>query len=256
MFLIVFIRTDFELHEAAGKIAGEITRWFGFGFFGKPDINGYEHTRLILAAVTWSLYFEWIFYFSLRVTYFFSGPKARLPFVLGGLGFSLLGTFFLRGGGITYTALFFAGMTAATLIHDGYKPKIDARLGALAALACPTLVFLCFPEVHNGFSVLLLAISFFIICLGNSIFGLLTCRGAQRLGHISYSVYLMQGIVLTLVYWNGAVKNFALSSDVNYWLTAFICGLLLTSGSAVLYGIVERPGIHLGRKLIARVRRK
>ncbi len=150
-------------------------------------------------------------------------------------------------------ALFFSGMAVATFLHDGYTVKIDNRLGAAGVIACLILVTQCFSEVHNGLSIALLAGPFYIICQGNSLFGLLTSNAAQRLGHISYGVYLMQGIVLTLFYWAAPVKTFALSSEAHYWTTTVVCALILTMGAALLYASIERPGIELGRKISAKI---
>lgn len=248
MFIIVFARTGWTLHEPLDKATWAMLRWMGLGLFGKPDINGYVHTTLLILGA-WSLYFEWLFYFSLRITYYAAIRKNKLTLVLAGWGISLIATFIFRGALSTYIALFFSGMTAATLIQEGYKPKIDARIGALAALACVTLVFLCFREVHNGLSLILLAIPFFILCSGNSLFGLLTMAAAQRLGHISYGIYLLQGPVLAVFYASDVIKSFCLISDAYYWLSLFLCSMVLTALASALYVLIERPGIMLGRKL-------
>jgi peptidoglycan/LPS O-acetylase OafA/YrhL len=248
MLLIVFVRTDFTLREPVLKVASSIGRWLALGLRGHPDVNGVRYTTLVLTG-TWTLYWEWLYYFSLRLTSFFAGRKTRLCFVLLGLGTTLALTFFLNGGLTTYIALFFAGMTTATLIHDNFVPKLNPKLAAVMALACLTLVFVFFDTVHNGVSIFLLLTFFFIVCQGNALFGLLTSKAAQRLGHISYSIYLMQGIALTVFYWPDSVRSFALSNDANFWLTVLPCALVLTISAAILHVLIERPGIALGRSV-------
>ncbi len=99
MFTIVFIRTGWSIHESFEKVADEIMQWLALGIMGKPDINGYRTPALILAGVTGSLHFEWIFYFSLRITSFLSGKKVRLPFVLGSWIATIIATFLCMAPG-------------------------------------------------------------------------------------------------------------------------------------------------------------
>ena len=77
---------------------------------------------------------------------------------------------------------------------------------------------------------MLLALFFYLVCSGTSIFGLLTTTPARRLGNISYSLYLMQGLVLTLVFAIDPIRSFAMASPLNYWAIGIVCaGVLLVA---------------------------
>jgi peptidoglycan/LPS O-acetylase OafA/YrhL len=99
---------------------------------------------------------------------------------------------------------------------------------------------------------MLLALFFYLVCSGTSVFGLLTTTPARRLGNISYSLYLMQGLVLTLVFAIAPLRDFAMTSPQQYWAAGIVCVCVLLLGAALGYAFVERPGIALGQRLILR----
>ena len=69
----------------------------------------------------------------------------------------------------------------------------------------------------------------------------------RRLGDISYSVYLVHGLVLTGVFSIDAVRARAMESLASYWLTIALCGLLVVGMAALSYVFIERPGIRIGK---------
>jgi peptidoglycan/LPS O-acetylase OafA/YrhL len=90
---------------------------------------------------------------------------------------------------------------------------------------------------------------FYLVCTGTSLFGLLNTRSAQRLGHISYSIYLLQGIVLTLAFAIPSFRAFAFGSPAAYWIATGVCVVVLVFSSALSYVLLERPGIRAGKRL-------
>jgi peptidoglycan/LPS O-acetylase OafA/YrhL len=84
------------------------------------------------------------------------------------------------------------------------------------------------------------------------LFGLLTARAAQRLGSISYSVYLLQGIVLTLVFAVPPLREFAMRAPANYWLVGLLGACLLIAMAGVTFVCVEQPCIAFGKRLARR----
>jgi peptidoglycan/LPS O-acetylase OafA/YrhL len=99
--------------------------------------------------------------------------------------------------------------------------------------------------------VLLLGIAFYVISSGNTLLGILRAKGSRRLGEISYSVYLIHGLLLTGIFSIEGVRTFALRSLGHYWLTIALCGLVLVLAASLSYVFIERPGINLGKKWAA-----
>ncbi|HHW2245112.1 TPA: acyltransferase family protein [Pseudomonas aeruginosa] len=65
LFLLVFTATGFSLREAPSALLGKMLDWLLFSIPSKPDMNGFIGTFRIVAGVTWTLPYEWLFYFCL-----------------------------------------------------------------------------------------------------------------------------------------------------------------------------------------------
>jgi peptidoglycan/LPS O-acetylase OafA/YrhL len=216
----------------------------------QPDVNGYSATH-VLAGVTWTISYEWAFYASLFVTAVVARSRAHLPLVAAALVLCLIGKSVLDSSVLGFAALFLSGMTVGSLLH-GNKPAPANWLGSALALACLLLIF--FPSLfganRSGYgtvATLALAVFFYCVCSGATLFGLLATRAAQRLGSISYSVYLLQGIVLTLVLTPAPLRTFAMSAVGNYWLVGVLCACVLIAVAGLTFVFVEQPCIALGR---------
>ena len=62
LLLIVATHTNFDTHESYQQLAWEVLDWLAFTIPAAPDVNGYTDTASIVAGVTWTLRYEWLFY--------------------------------------------------------------------------------------------------------------------------------------------------------------------------------------------------
>lgn len=250
MMTIVLARSGFTIQQPQHEFIRDLLKWLLLGLLS-PGFNGDPDARLTLAGVTWSLQYEWLFYAALPFTAWFArARRLRMPFVLGGW---LVAEFFVlksNGGGQSAgVALFFSGMLSATLVRTSQlRPLADPVASAVAA-ALLGLTFTLLPTAYAALPILMLTAAFHLIAAGCSGFGLLTSRPARRLGDISYGIYLLQGLVLALVFAPWAGRGFALASPLQYWLVAALGGLLLVCVALLGYLAIEQPGIRLGRRL-------
>ncbi len=81
------------------------------------------------------------------------------------------------------------------------------------------------------------------MALGNDLFGLLSRRGLKTLGEISYSIYLLHGIVLYVVFTlcNGfAVTGGSVTSYLAFlpFILLLVCGI-----STITFLVIEKPFI-------------
>ena len=253
MLGIVFVRTGLRLHEPATVVVASVLPWLALGMSpAQPDVNGYDAAH-VLAAVTWTLRYEWLFYASLLATSVFARRGRDLSFVVGAACVCLIAKTALHIDAIGFSVLFLGGMTMASLIHRNLKPTLPQNISSALALSCLAVIF---ATCHSGYGTpvaMLLAVFLYLVCGGASLFGLLATAAAQRLGHISYSLYLLQGIVLSLVFAIAPVRAYALRSPLNYWTIGALCACLLVASSALTHVLVERPGIALGRLLVRRL---
>jgi peptidoglycan/LPS O-acetylase OafA/YrhL len=251
MLLVVGVRTNFALQESPFAVWREVTRWLGLGILGLPDVNGYDHTALLMAGVTWTLRYEWLYYFSLPLLAVFATRARHLLFTFTCLVLCLAIYAIKPIPHVLYASLFFCGMTAASLLHEGLRMSADSKWGFAIAAVCLWLLTANFSTVRGVAQVLLLGIAFYVISSGNTLLGIMTAKGSRRLGEISYSVYLIHGLLLTGIFSIESVRSFALRGFGQYWLIIALCGLVLVLVASLSYVFIERPGINLGKKWAA-----
>ncbi len=261
VLVIVFARGGWHLNVPAYQFLKGIIQWLSLGLLRADDINNYKNTNLILAGVMWTLKYEWYFYLSLPVLALAaSKPKIHLPFSAGALVISLayMGTHTEpaeMAPPSVCIALFLTGMTCGSLACNGMAAKIRDSLSSVIVGTLICTVFIAFNSCHNIGVTMLLGGIFYFISSGCSFFGLLTSRPARRLGDVSYGIYLLQGLVLTVVFSVKWARDIALWSPLGHWSVILLCAVLLVVVATVTHVGVERTGIDLGKQLGRAVRR-
>ena len=255
MLAFVLAGTGARLNVSPSQLAGEIGCWLALGFVVGPDVNGYPATSSVLAGVTWTLGYEWIFYLSLPVAALAArGRRAHLPFALAGLAGSLAWTWrFSQPSAFASdpfcVAMFFTGMSCASLRAARIVPPLPDAAASALVLALVVAVFAAFPVAYATGPVILLGLAFFLVASGCTVFGLLASRAARRLGDVSYGIYLLQGLVLALVL--RPLRAASLASPVQHWALVLVCAALLVVLATATHALVERPGIALGKRVAA-----
>ena len=257
MLCIVLSQTGFRLNVRLHELAVQVCFWLGLGMLPRPDVNDFPGTTLILAGVTWSLRWEWAFYLLLPLTALVTrNPRLHLPATLAGLAGSVCWLAFDRvSQDQAYLCLFLAGMTCASLKSKGFPAVLPAMIASPLALSCLAGTLGLFDTAYAAGPVLLLALAFYLIASGCTVFGLLLTRPALRLGNISYGIYLLQGLVFAIVLRPAPMRAMFLASPVRHWLLAFVCAAVLVGVAAVAHAAVERTGIDLGKRVAAKARR-
>lgn len=81
---------------------------------------------------------------------------------------------------------------------------------------------------------------------------MLRTRGALALGECSYGIYLLHGIVLTLLFVEGAGLNNVLSTTALPILLP-LAGLVIACITPLTYLAIERPAIQVGFRIARRL---
>ena len=222
---------------------------------GEPPLAGDAAASEINAGVLWTLRFEWAFYLVILpglavATDLMRGrlPSPALPAAL--LVAALVGgTTHLWVTLMSYLPHFAVGMLA----YEARRvPAIAARLrGRTAAVVAAALLLLTSSRVAFPVGVGLPAFALFFICVacGNDFFGVLRNRGALVLGELSFSLYLLHAILLSLFFVEAGPLAEHLSVAV---LPAAmpLLGLVAVAVSCVTYTMIERPAMRVGRRLV------
>jgi len=256
IIIIVMIKSNWQIQSGWYPFLTQIKHWVWFSLVTIPDINNLKDTFLINAGVTWSLPYEWFFYFSLPLLALLMIKKPKLIYLIIGLAFIFI--FYYKRGGYVETDYFFisflGGAIAPFLIkYTNLKAniytKLKSYLGSLIIIAC--LILICqFKYSMNIYCIVLSSIIFTIIALGNSLFGVLKKPQMRLLGDISYSTYLLHGIILYIAF------NFVFSheklihfTDIEYSFLIFSITPIVVLISYITYSYIEKPGMSIGKKL-------
>jgi len=260
MLVILFVRLGPHLNVPPGQFAKEIIRWSALGLFPARDINGYPQTYLLVAGVTWSLKFEWYFYLVLPLLAVAGRSRLHLPLVAAALAMSLVYAAIEISTPFPHhpilIALFLLGMTCGSLTANGLAAKIAEPYSSVIVVTLVCVTFMSFSSSYTVGAIILLGGAFFLVASGCSVFGILTSRPARRLGDVSYGIYLLQGLILTVVFSSERVREFALASAIGHWAMILLCAILLVLVATLTHVWIERTGIEFGKRLGRALRRE
>ena len=245
--VIVFINTGLQLESSFGHLLYEFARWF---FYVGDTINSFADTGKINAGVDWTLRYEWLFYVLLPVIYLFVGAKKWWPPLLLFVVTLCLYLFPVKGFLIDskFFLMFGLGGATAYLVNSQWVSKAQMQSGWVSLLALGLALGGFFhPKVLSFSHVVIIGAFFMLVALGNDLFGLLKLKGSLLLGEISYSIYLLHGIVLYVVFTVFPVIDV---SGMTYgqfsWLLPVVA-VIAVLVSAATYLLIEKPMIDYGR---------
>jgi peptidoglycan/LPS O-acetylase OafA/YrhL len=224
----------------------------------EPPIFGYRDSKFINANVLWSLRCEWIFYALVLPICAIGGlavkPGRTWLIPAGLLGFSVAGRFFYSGHGfLLFCPLFAAGMIAYEVqVRHGLRAAFASPLACIAGVI--TLVGSSVIELDPTSLLKQLAVSLFFVTVacGNGLFGILRTKGAQVLGEVSYSIYILHGVILSVSFVEvGFLNRFASLRMVPLGLLVLIP--IVTVISIAAFTFIEKPFLEMGKRLAKRI---
>ena len=240
----------------SGPVAGPLLDWVLFTLFTTPNLGGLPDTGLLVAWVTWSLRYEWLFYLALPMIGFLTG-RSRQP-VAALVSAAVVALILQRLHWQTFSPrilLPFAGGIAAA--HWVRAPRLAAlgRIPVAGAVAIAALagVVTLLPGAYSWQATAGLTVFFLVIASGHSLWGLLRLPGLLWLGDITYSIYLLHGLFLWVVLQWFLPRALAASPSVFLGSTVMIDAVLIPVCS-VVFMTIERPGILLGKRHVSRLR--
>ena len=255
MVVLVMISTGWQLRVPVTTFVKELAPWLALGLLGPTDLNGHPATLILIAGVTWSLRYEWLFYLTLPVIALAAGSgSVRLGVALVAMAAGFLWSFhggpYLFGpGDPSFATLFLIGIACACADRSGWAARIDDRLASVVVVALIALLFRICQIAYWPLAMALLGACFYLVISGCTIFGILTRRASKRLGDISYGIYLLQGLVLAALFQFRSIRVFALTSPLRHWLVVLGATALLVCLAALSHTWIERPGIVLGKRI-------
>jgi peptidoglycan/LPS O-acetylase OafA/YrhL len=177
------------------EILGQCGAWMGFSMLGMPSIDGYYSTPVVVAAVTWTLPYECVFYLLLPLL---ALPlRVKMPATTLAIGLAAAVWLAAWSPEPMLCVPFAGGFAVAQVMR---VPRLVAflrqRWCAAAAMIAMTVAILAFPTMYAPVPTLLLFLSLAVVAADNDLFGILSWRLPQALGKWAYSLYMLHGVAL------------------------------------------------------------
>ncbi len=243
--VIVAAKSDFRAHDSLLNLCKYYVEWLFFTIRGAPDINGLKNTFIIVAGVTWTLPHEWKFYGVLPLLSLTQGVRPKWPLLVIA---SVILLFWHPHGAVLES--FIAGLICAILVEKKCLHALaGSRSGHWITLLGLLLGYAVFPESHQDASILFLALAFFLIASGNTLFGLMGWRVSRFLGEMTYSMYLLHGVILFLAFeFYNCVSGSAALGLLWFWGIVLALIPILLGASYLSYKYVELPGMKAANR--------
>jgi len=261
--IITAYQTNFSLRVPFHSLVAELGAWAISGLAGFPNINGFASAQ-INHTVFWTLRLEWEFYILLPFLGWFARRKGPLAILLLCLIPNLvLGNIPAHGSQETFLArvqlfvlmtatCFSVGILAAHLKAERKQwPLLKHPACTLVAVLLLWCVVTYVDPLEGFAESALLAPIFLMVVYGNDFHGLLTSRAMMYLGKISYSVYLLHGIVLYVLVQGLAWHFHWVSLDpFAYWALMAVVGVVVILVASVSYRFLELPFLGKSAKKV------
>ena len=255
MLLLVGVSSHWQLRESLPQLWNHLSTWLAYTISGYPDINHVADTWRLVAGVTWTLVYEWMFYLALPLLALLMGRKPGwLPVVV-----SLLALWWLLDRwhpNLRMIVVFvLGGLTAGVVVKKSWLNQFATSVPAhwLVLLTILT-VLLVFHTAYDIWPTLMLWMVFTMIASGNTLFGLLVNPATRQLGDQAYSIYLLHGMALYVVFHvllgEMQVREWTF---VTYWTTLLSVVPVVVGVSFVTWRGIERNGMLLGQRLSVKI---
>lgn len=257
IILIVMQMSDWKLQVSILAFFKSIVHWLAFTLNEMPYINNYNFTDKINAGVTWSLWYEWLFYFSLPIlSLLISYKKPKLAYVLISIAFIVF--FFVNHILQLYQIYAFAGGAIAAYISKfiSINTKLKDYSASVVVIIC-LLLIRQFNTSKNDYCIILTSITFTLIAIGTSVFGILKLSFIKILGDMSYSIYLLHGIVLFgTFHFIFSADNLKLYTPTQFSFMIFAVTPFIIITSYLGYRFIEKPSMDKSKKIIQKLQFK
>ncbi len=237
--LVALYNSGFEIISIGGFFR-DVFYWFTLGLTTITHFNG-QYIIPINAGIHWTLHYEWAFYLLLPlVALLLKNKYGKLVSIA-----LLIGVLCLPDRG--YWAIFLFGILAAYIIH--YYPSVawfkSHKWSGLVPIFGLVAVYVVNYKPYSYPQYALSLLVFLCFVYGNDLFGLLKLPSAKFLSTISYSIYLLHGIILYFVLHGlNLVYPITSLSPLLYWTLMLLTSIIIILISAVTYRFIEHPFIQ------------
>ncbi len=243
IILICMTITQWTLNVSFSEFFSSVFSWVIFTVNKQDLINNFQNTNFVNAGVVWSLPCEWLFYFTLPIIgLFVLRKKPSAFFILISVVFVV--NFFNQHWLTSDVVYSFVGGAIAPVLNK--YSKFFKRWST--SLPASIIVLVCFFSIGLFFTTndivckLIIIVLFTLVAGGNTVFGLLKSSTLKLLGDISYSTYLLHGIILFVVFcFLIGLDTVVAYSPLKYCMVVFAITPLVVVISYLGFRLIEKP---------------
>jgi len=242
IFLIAGYLTNFKSKIPFSENLLAILSWIFFNVKKGLNINGLEDSFLLNAGVTWTLPYEWAFYFLLPLIALFFKIKVNYKVIMS---FTIAAALIMiiNGASLRHFLPFIGGIIAALVISKNVFGTIlkQKKYTVLAILLIICSVYF-FNSGRKPIPIIITTIAFIIIASGNNFFGILSSTFSRKFGQITYSIYLLHGTLLFILFhFIIGYERAKELTDFEFWSIIAISILPLILISQLTFKYIEHP---------------
>ncbi|WP_161971715.1 acyltransferase family protein [Flavobacterium silvisoli] len=249
ILIMVGYYTYWQQHDSFLNLLKSISSWLFFTVAGASDVNGFKDTFLMNSGVSWTLPYEWMFYFLLPVLALLFRKKVPRKIILL-FTFTFLLILYINQGSARHFMPFIGGIAAAVLLYKfDLKPITEKVVFSFIAIALLAFSVVFFESGRKPVPLISASLFFIIIASGNSLFGLLTNTLSRKLGQITYSLYLVHGTLLFILFFGIiGIEKAAKLNQYEYWGIIALTVIPLLFISQLTFKYIELPMMHFIKK--------
>lgn len=247
-FTVALSRTDFRISQSVGDTVSQVLQWLALGVVKSPAPFLGVDGALAVVGQTWSLRYEWLFYAFLPMLAVFARERWAVGLTAAALLFVLTVDQAIAPPYRFFVAEFLCGMLAASILRKHPSLGGASHIKSAAAVVLIVGAFRFTDTPYSVGATLMLGGFFLLIASGATLFGALITPAARRLGNMSYSLYLLHGLVLTILMTRPAIITFALERNCRMWAAGALVFCSVVVLSMLTYYFVELRGIALGKR--------
>lgn len=233
--IIATVHYNFTHEQNWRRFLGWLKNWLIFRG------NSFEefHSWIVLAGVQWTLLYEWAFYCSLPVIWWLWHRKKLRPMAI--ILVSLITLYIMRRTDLRHYQLFIAALPAVWLAKQNFTRLMHYRRWIDATMLCGFIALFWVSTPGSYPQIICLAVFMIFLTQGFDCFGLLTKHGLCILGDISYSIYLLHGLVLYALFTVWDIYDFSQANFYEFLLFLPLTFALTILLSLTTYHFIERP---------------
>lgn len=236
VFLIIFaifykanlLKIDlFETPKLATLTVLQLSKYI---VFTQPNLP-IKDISTINAGVFWTLIWEWKFYLALPLLAKLYEVKKPLLYL------ALILLCFTSDRRIP--CYFVVGIACAELQQKQIQfTQLQKSILDVVSLVSLGILILMYDNAYGFRQAAISFVAFYCILNGGGLLGLLHLKSAHFLGEISYSIYLLHGILITLMIY--CLPSHRMHEEY-YWLVTMITGMLVILSSSISHQFIEHP---------------